>query len=491
MIFATLLAAALRLGIAAPTPTPLATLPPPGHQVTVPAPSPVPSQASLTNEQMAKIDAIATRELGAQAVTGMALAVVRGGRVVYSRGYGFASVELQQPMRDASLFEIGSISKQFTAAAILALAEDGRITLDMPLSAFIADYPQGKEITLRDLLSMRSGIPDYTDQPGFDSQAFKSAAPSDVIATVKTLPLDFTPGTRWEYSNTNYVLLGIVIEKVSGESYGQYLETRILRQLNMNATTYGNAAASSPDLVTGYNFDGSRLRPDTPWNLDWAYAAGGMVSNVLDLAVWDSALLDGKVVNPADVREMWTSTTLPDGTKVPYGFGWTIESLYGHREIDTNGGLPGYNGRNATFPNDKFDVVVLGNAKSFNAGPVVRQIFEIFFPPTSAQVSAEHAGDDAAGTRARDVFKKLQGGTLEASQLTPQAAKRLTSKLLSQAKGQLGRLGAPTGFQQTDKYLDGLETVYSYRVSLKQGALGFVVSLDANGKVGALSVLPL
>ena len=332
---------------------------------------------------------------------------------------------------------------------------------------------------------------DYTDQPGFDKAAFNPAAPADIIATVKQLPLDFDPGTKWEYSNTNYILLGMVIEKSEGRPYVDELFDKIVHPLSMLVTTYGNAGASSPDMATGYVLDGGRLRPDTPWDLDWAYAAGGIVSDVLDLAVWDTALLNGKVINNADLREMWGMTKLSDGTIVPYGYGWSIESMDGHREVDTNGGLPGYNGRNAAFPNDKFDVVVLGNSKAFDAGPIVRQIFEMFFPPTPAQTAADSAGDSAALARARLVFARLQSGTLSSSELTPVAAKRLTSSLLAQAKAQLGKLGPPAGFQQTDKYLLGTETVYSYKVTFKQGPIGFVVSLDPAGKVGSLTVEPL
>ena len=492
MILATSVAAALWFG-AGPTPTPLpvATLPPSGRAAPVPAPSPTPSQPGLTAGQISKIDQIAFRQLGEQAVSGISLAVVRDGRVVYSRGYGFSSIELQQTARDTSLYELGSITKQFTAASILLLASEGRITLDMPLSVFVPDVTRAKDITLRDLLTMRSGIPDYTDQPGFDSKVFGSATPADIVGMVKGLPLDFDPGTQWEYSNTNYALLGIVIEKASGQSYGNYVNDKIVRPLAMRATQYGNIGASSPDLATGYVFDGQRVKPDKPWDLDWAYAAGGLVSNVLDLAIWDTSLQQGKAINLASLREMWTATTLKDGTKVPYGYGWSIETLYGHREIDDNGGLPGYNGRNATFPNDNFDVVVMGNSKDFNAGPTVRQIFELFFPPTPAQIAADRQGEDAALSRARDVFRKLQSGTLDSSQLTPLAAKRLTAKLLSQAKAQLGRLGAPTKFEQTDKYLLGMQTVYTYRVTFKQAVLGFVLSLDPAAKVGALSVQPL
>jgi len=287
------------------------------------------------------------------------------------------------------------------------------------------------------------------------------------------------------------VLLGIVIEKVSAQNYGNFVFERILRQLGMTSTQYGNVGASSPDLATGYVFDGQRIKPDKPWNLDWGYSAGGLVSNVLDLAVWDAALLSGKVVTLSSLREMWTATSLKDGTKIPWGYGWTIESLYGHREIDDNGGLPGYNGRDAAFPNDRFDVIVLGNSQAFDAGPTVRRIFTLFYPPTSDQIAADRQGDDAALARARDVFKRLQVGSLDASQLTAIAAKRLTSKLMSQAKSQLSRLGVPLKFEQTDKYALGNQTVYSYRLTFKQGRLGFVVSLDQAGKVGELSVEPL
>jgi len=497
MILATFIAAALLSAAgAAPTPTPTpfpapARSPFGGRPVATPSPAALPSVAALTNDQMRKIDQIAIQSLQDQAVGGISLAVVRNGRVVYSRGYGLSSVELQQTMRDASLFQVGSITKEFTAAIVLSLVEDGKLTLDTPLAKFVPDFPRAKDITIRDLLSMRSGIPDYTDQPGFDKAAFTPTTPDAIIARVKQLPLDFDPGTQWEYSNTNYVLLGMVIEKADGFSYVDELFTKIVKPVNMLVTTYGNAGASSPDMATGYILQGDRMRPDKPWDLDWAYSAGGVISNVLDLAVWDTALLKGKVVNDADLREMWSPTILNDGTSVPYGFGWTIESLYGHREIDTNGGLPGYNGRNATFPNDSFDVVVLGNSQAFDAGPIVRQIFAMFFRPTPAQIAAEQAGDSAAATRSRYIFRQLQAGTLSGSQLLPLAAKRLTPSLLSQAKSQLGRLGAPVKFDQTDKYLLGTQTVYTYSVTFKQGAIGFVVSLDAAGKVGSLTVEPI
>lgn len=496
MVLATLLAAAL-LSAAGTAPTTAPPTPPPlraspgGRPVGTPAPLPSPSVASLSADQMRKIDAIAIDALQTQALGGLALAVVRDGRVVYSRGYGFSSVELQQTMRDSSLFEIGSITKEFTAAVVLSLVEDGRFTLDTPLSKFVPDFPRAKDITIRDLLSMRSGIPDYTDQPGFDKTALTSTTPQAIVDTVKQLPLDFEPGTQWEYSNTNYVLLGMVVEKAAGTAYVDQLFDKVVKPLNMLVTTFGNVGASSPDMATGYALQGGRLRPDTPWNLDWAYSAGGIVSNVLDLAVWDTALLNGKLLNNADLRLMWSATTLKDGTTVPYGFGWTIESLYGHREIDTNGGLPGYNGRNATFPNDKFDVVVLGNSQSFNAGPVVDQIFTMFFPPTQEQVAEQTSGDAAALVRSKSIFRELQAGTLPESQLLPVAAKHLTSALRAQAKAQLRPLGAPLKFEQTDKYLLGTQTVYTYRLTFKQAAIGFVVSLDSQGKVGSLTVEPL
>jgi len=478
-------------GLAAPTAAP--TLPP-LHVGASPTPAPLPapfSTPALTPDQMQKIDRIALQALGEQATSGISLAIVRGGSVVYSRGYGYASQELQTTARDASLYEVGSISKEFTATAVLLLAEDGKLTLDDTIVRWVPDLPRAKDITVRELLSMTSGVPDYTDQPSFDKASQSPVTPAGIIATVKSLPLDFEPGTQWEYSNTNYVLLGMVIEKAGGMSYSAFLVNRAFKTAGMFSTTSGNAGASSPDLTTGYAFDGVRFKLDPPWDLTWAYGAGDIVSNVLDLALWDTALLNGKVLTMPSLRAMWTATALKDGTKVPYGFGWTVETLYGHREIDDNGGLPGYSGRNAAFPNDKFDIVVLANSKSFEAGPLVRQIFELFYPPTKEQIDAQHQGDDAAMMAARAIFRKLQGGTLVAADVTAAASRRLTPALLGQAKSQLGRLGAPTKVDQVDKYAFGTETVYVYRFTFKQAVLGFSVSLDAAGKVGELSIIPL
>jgi D-alanyl-D-alanine carboxypeptidase len=495
MLLAISLAALLTAGGATPSPISLPTLAPLPSGLSTPsaaATTPAAATAALTGDQMQKIDAIATQALVDQAAPGLALAVVRDGKVVYSRGYGYASIELQQGTRDTSLFETGSITKEFTAAAILALADSDKLSLDDQLSKYVPDFPRGKEITLRDLLGMTSGIPDYTDAPGFDQANTKPVSPADIIATVKQLPLDFDPGTQWEYSNTNYILLGMVIERIPGDGdYGSYVDTDIFTKLGMTATKYGDVGASSPDLATGYTFDGENFRLGTSWDLDWAYATGGVVSNVLDLAVWDAALPQDSLLSPPSLREMWSPVTLKDGTKIPYGYGWTIEAIDGHREIDTNGGLPGYNGRNAAFPNDRFDVVVLSNGQDFDAGPVVRQIFELFYPPTPDETAADQAGDAAASTRARDIFKRLQSGTLDATQLTTDAGRHLTPKLLGQAKSSIGKLGAPLKFEQTDKYLLGTETVYSYRLTFKAAALGYAVGLESDGRVGELSVWPL
>ncbi|HXW76626.1 MAG TPA: serine hydrolase domain-containing protein [Candidatus Eremiobacteraceae bacterium] len=464
----------------------------PGFGVSpTPAPLGSPTSSPLTSDQMQKIDQLAQAQLVQQAIPGLSLAIVRGGNVVYARGYGYASLELQQVASESTLYEAGSIAKQFTAGAVLLLAEDGKLSIDAPLAAFVPDFPNAKTITLRELLTMTSGIPDYTDLPMFDQAPQSDVTPATIVALVKDQPLDFKPGTSWEYSNTNYVLLGMVIEKVSGESYANFINTRIIRPLSMNATQDGNAGASSPNLATGYTFDGQTLKLDQPWDLDWAYATGDLVSNVLDLAVWDTSLLAGKAVTIGSLREMWTPLTLPDGTQVPYGFGWSVGRLDGHRVIDDNGGLPGYNGRNALFPNDDFDVIVLANSKAFDAGPIVRGVFEQFFPPTPAELAEQSQGDDAALAHARDVFHRLQTGTLDVSQLTPQAAKRFSAKILDQAKSSLGRLGQPLRFDQTDKYPFGTTTEYYYRVTFKDGVLGFSLSFDASGAVGEVTAWPL
>lgn len=500
MLIAFALVAALSAPIATPTPLPLPTMQPqPSTSPSFATPPPTSgsptatgvSGSALTPDQMQQIDAIAGQQLREQAGAGLALAVVRQGKVVYTRGYGFSSAELQQGMRDSSLFEIGSITKEFTAAAVLLLAEQSKVGLDDLVSKYVPDYPHAKEITVRELLSNTSGVPDYTDAAGFDKTALNPATPDDVLATIKQLPLDFTPGTQWEYSNSNDVLLGMIVERASGEDYGSYVDTEIFQKVGMTSTKYGNVGASSPDLATGYTFDGAAFKLDTPWNLDWAYAAGGIVSNVLDLAVWDAALPQGSFLSPPSLRSMWTSISLKDGTTIPYGYGWSIETLDGHREIDTNGGLPGYNGCNATFPNDGFDVVVLANTANFNAGPVVKQVFEMFFPPTAAETAAQNAGDSDAAARARSVFHQLQTGTLSSNELTAAAQRRLTSSIESSAKAALGRLGQPTGFSQTDRYVLGDQTVYTYRVTLKQAVMAFSVAFDGTGKVGSFSIWPL
>lgn len=339
------------------------------------------SQAATYSTASANSDVYVLGQLREQHIPGLALAVVRDGQILKAKGYGWANVELDAPVKPETIFQTGSVGKQFTATAMMMLVEEGKIALDDPISKYFANSPAAwKDITVRNLLTHTSGIPDYTEKVIDLRRDYTEA---QLLKVFETLPLSFPPGQKWSYSNTGYVLLGILIHNVTGEFYGDFLRDRIFQPLGMNATRIISEADIIPNRAAGYRLVKGALK-----NQEWVSpslnttADGALYTNVLDMAKWDAALREGKLLKQASFQQMYTPVTLTTGKTYPYGFGWDISQAGGHRLLEHGGAWQGFTTFIARYDEDALTVIVLTNLDSehSNPGKIAHHIASLYVP---------------------------------------------------------------------------------------------------------------
>ena len=303
---------------------------------------------------------------------GATVLVLKDGRTVLRKAYGLADVTANQAMTPNMTLRIGSITKQFTAVSILKLAEDGKLNISDDITTYLPDYPtHGKHITVEHLLTHTSGIVSYTGKPGFMESAGKDLTLTALIDTFKNDPLEFEPGSKFAYNNSGYILLGAIIEKVSGLSYADFVAQRIFIPLGMTQTAYEGHERAAGQRAPGYRKHEGKVLPAVALSMTLPYAAGALVSTVDDLARWDSALVAGKVISAANLSKAQTSYHLLDGTSSGYGYGWMLSSLQGQPTIGHGGGIHGYLSYEVRLPRDKVYVAILTNTDSPTVAPEI------------------------------------------------------------------------------------------------------------------------
>ncbi len=274
---------------------------------------------------------------------GAAVIVVKDGKILLREGLGMANLELGVPMRPEMIFRLGSVTKQFTAVAILMLMEQGRLALTDDVTKVLPDYPtHGHRITIENLLTHTSGIKNYTDMPEFWTKQRADRTPAELVQSFKDLPLDFGPGERWSYSNSGYAVLGEVIEKLSGQSYGEFIEQHIFAPLEMTHSSFDRTEKVIGGRVPGYKRVGGGYVNADYMSMTLPYAAGSLLSSVDDMAKWDAALSSERLVKQTSLERAWTSANLNDGRLANYGFGWMTASIEGLRMVAHRGGVNGF-----------------------------------------------------------------------------------------------------------------------------------------------------
>ncbi|HZC08301.1 MAG TPA: serine hydrolase domain-containing protein [Ktedonobacterales bacterium] len=362
-----------------------------------------------------EIDAIVNARIGAQD-PGVAVAVTHGGQLIHCQGYGMAQLEWSQAISPNTVFGIGSITKPFTATAILLLRAEGKLRLDDDITAHLPDYDMHSEtITIAHLLTHTSGIPNFVTLPGFwESGIAHDHSHAEIRARFERLPLRFAPGERYSYNNSAYCLLGMLIETLSGMPYGEFIRERIFEPLGMRDSHYLAPRAVIPRRAEGYAATASGYERARYMSATLQYSAGALGSTAEDLARWDLALRNGRLLDHQTQAEMQAPTRLASGRTVGYGMGWGIRGYRGRRAIGHAGGVPGYSAFYGRFPDEDLSIIVLSNRALFDAAglaePIAALLLDLHTPQHEPVALPSEAMARMTGT-----YASVTGDALEIS----------------------------------------------------------------------------
>ncbi|HXT47606.1 MAG TPA: serine hydrolase domain-containing protein [Gemmatimonadaceae bacterium] len=433
----------------------------------------------------ARVDSIATAVLASTGVPSASVAVVTNGRLAYAHAYGTAKLDPRTAATPDMRYGIGSISKQFTAAAVLLLQQEGKLSLDDPVGKYLPGLTRGNDVTIRMVLSHTSGYQDFWPQDYVPPAMEKAITPQAILDHWAKQPLDFEPGTRWQYSNTNFEVAALIVQKVSGTPFWQFVETRILEPLHLTSAVDFDAKGPSAVQPVGYMRYGlGPLRPAIPTGPGWMYGAGELAMTASDLARWDISVIDRSLLAPASYAEMEKSVLLKNGVSSDYGLGVDVGMMSGHRMIEHSGEVAGFTAENIVFPDDSAAVVVLTNQDAAPAsGAIGNKVASLLFTTEDADTQNRLA-------RARSIFAGLQHGTIDRSQLTPDASSYFSAQALTDFQSTLGPLGAPTDFEQTAQHLRGGMLERVYRVRFATRALRVWTYETPDGKLEQYQIAP-
>jgi len=421
---------------------------------------------------------------------GATVLVVRNGQIVYRQAYGLRDRERRLPARTDTHYEIGSITKQFTVAAILQLQEAGKLDIDAKLATYLPTAPHASEVTLRQLLSHTSGLPDYLDGPKIEEEATHPTTFTQLMARIDGKPLDFAPGSHWSYDNTGYILLGRIVELVSHESYRHYVQTHLLDRAGMKQTFTVADEASVPGMAVGYRHAEGRLERAPTIHDSWGWSAGNLVSTVDDLQKWNDALTGGRIVAPKSYTAMTTPVIIQQHS-AEYGFGLFVDTVEEQPRIGHTGGSFGFTSANEYFPKQDVRIIAFTN-NGDNPEPgemITTAVFNQLFPAIAAAAARPSPGEDAAVTATtRTLFAQLQGGNEDTSRLSAKLNTKMKGGLAQRLSKEFAPYGAPTAFVFKGRRTESGLHWYDYLIQFGPGAqLKFAAGLDDAGKIGGLS----
>jgi len=334
-----------------------------------------------SDDMLAKLDGLINSYLDEDNIPGALVAVASRGQMIHLQEYGMANVELSVPVSDSTVFEIGSISKQFVSAAVMLLVQEGKLELDDSIHQYLPGLPsEWLGVTVRHLLTHTSGIPDYEEIRTYDVYRFR-LTPAEVIQIAHSRPMDFAPGTGWYYSNTGYFLLSMIVERIEGRPLGQVLESRIFGPLGMTQTRMADPEAIIPHRASGYwvNKAGELINRN-PTETSSTLGAGGILSSAYDLAKWDEELYGDQLLSAESKATMWTPVVLPNGDNTGYAFGWRVGSYEGLTFQRHGGQVAGFVASFSRFPDHEAAIIVFMNRYRVGSNRLVVAVLHTFMP---------------------------------------------------------------------------------------------------------------
>lgn len=440
-------------------------------------------------QDLTVVDRFVASEMQRQKIPGVAVAIVRGGVPIKAQGYGLANVEHQAPVTPATIFQSGSVGKQFTAAAVMLLVEEGRLALSDPLTTFFPDAPaHWKTITVRHLLTHTSGLPDYTAGT-IDYR--RDYTEDELLQFAASLKPEFPAGERWNYSNTGYVLLGIIIRKASGQFYGDFLRDRLFIPLGMKTARVITEEHIVPNRAAGYRLAGGELR-----NQRWVApmlnttADGSLYLSLEDLVAWDAGVRARRVLKAESWKQVFTPVALNSGKPYPYGFGWNVAAFAGRPAQSHGGSWQGFQTYLSRLPADDLTIIVLTNLAQANPGRISEGIAAILDPSLAVPELAPIPDlDERMQARVRRLLADAAAGTLTPEEFAyvragffPNAA-RTYAAMLTEA-------GAVTGLALLEQRELGDDRVYTYDVAFAGRTLRLRLAVAPDGKLAGFQLSP-
>ena len=429
-----------------------------------------------------RIDRIASQVLEQTGVPSASIAIVQHGEIVYTHAYGNARLQPQVPATPAMRYSIGSISKQFTAAAILLLQEDGKLSLDDAVGQYIPGLTDGDRITIRQLLSHTSGYQDYWPEDYVMTTMMPTVTAQQIMDRWGKMALDFEPGTQWQYSNTNFVIAGAIIEKVSGEPYFKFLTERIFNPLGMTSIWNSDQTKlSEADATPYYRHALGPLRTAPQEGVGWMFAAGELAMTSHDLALWDTSMITHSLLKPESYQQMFTEVKLVNGKGTHYGLGVDVLDLSGHREIAHGGEVSGFVSENVVLIDDGAAVVVLTNQDAVNAASTIARL-------TAPVVAAIPSSPDEK--LVLDIYRELQQGRIDRTLLAPNLSDYFTAEAVADFQRSLAPLGEPLSLRQTSTALRGGMTFRAFEIVYPGKRLRLTTYTYPDGKLEQYLISP-
>jgi D-alanyl-D-alanine carboxypeptidase len=436
------------------------------------------AQDRLPAEVRSSVDKAVVEILAKTGAPSASVAIVKDAKIAYERAYGMARLEPGMAATPQMHYSIGSISKQFTAAAVLMLAEEGKLSLDDKLVRWLPGLTRASDISLRQVLSMTSGYQDFWPEDYVMPPMLEAVTPQRILELWAHKALDFEPGTKWQYSNTNYVIAGLVVEKVSGMPLFEFLQKRVFAPLRMTTVANTDQAplgAADPGRYMRYGL--GPLRPAPKEGKGWMFAAGELAMTAHDLALWDISMIDRTLMQPGSYGQMETEVLLANGVGTRYGLGVSVSVSDGHRMISHGGEVSGFTARNSVYPDERAAVVVLANLDATNATQqIASQVASLLFVTADSE-------DEKALDEARQIFAGLTRGKVDRSLFTPNANAYFTDQALHDFASSLSALGAWREFNQQSQSLRGGMTLRRYTVRFKNKTLRITTFAMPDGKL--------